>query len=121
MELLRRQPAKWSEEASRGSFWSISGATPQSGPRRLREGRFGAFEAPGTQVAPGGLERVGLQHFRRQPANMDQGKPYQFSSVVRKAEGPEARKKTVNLSNWGVADEAREAWTRAPVHKNTRG
>ena len=33
LEHFKRQPAKWSQEASRGSFWKISGASP---PRMLK-------------------------------------------------------------------------------------
>jgi hypothetical protein len=52
LEHFRRQPAKWSQEASRGSFWSISGGSPQSGPRNPPEGR--------------------VEHFRRQLAKWSQ-------------------------------------------------
>jgi hypothetical protein len=58
LEHFRRQPAKSSQEASRGSFWSISNTSPQSGPRRPPEGRFGGFQAPARKVIPGGLQRV---------------------------------------------------------------
>ena len=64
LEHFMRQPATWPQEASRGSFWSISGASAESGPRRPPEGRFGAFQAPARTVAPGGLQRVVLDHFR---------------------------------------------------------
>ena len=72
LEHFRRQPAKWSQEASRGSFLRISGASSPSAPRRPPEGRFGAFQAPARKVAPGGLQRVVLKHFRRQPAKWSQ-------------------------------------------------
>ena len=72
LDHFRRQPAKWSQEASRGSFWSISSASPQSGPRRPPEVRFGRFQAPARQVAPGGLQRIVLEYFRRQPAKSSQ-------------------------------------------------
>ena len=65
-------PAKWSQEASRGSFWNISSASPQSGPRRPPEVRFGRFQAPARQVAPGGLQRIVFEYFRRQPAKSSQ-------------------------------------------------
>jgi hypothetical protein len=72
LEHFRRQPAKWSQEASRRSFWSISGASPQSGPRKPPEGRFGAFQTPARKVVPGGLQRVVLEHFKHQPAKWSQ-------------------------------------------------
>ena len=72
LKYFRRQPAKWSQEASRGSFWKISGASPPSGPRRPPEDRFRIFQAPARQIVPGSLQRVVLKHFRRQPAKWPQ-------------------------------------------------
>ena len=72
LEHFRRQPAKWPQEASRGSFWKISDASPQSCPRRPPESRFRAFQAPARKVVRGGLQRVVLKHFRRHPAKWPQ-------------------------------------------------
>ncbi len=63
LEHFRHQPAKWYQEASRGSFGSISGTSPQSGPRRPPEGRFGAFQAPARKVVPGGRCHFICHHF----------------------------------------------------------
>ena len=85
LEHFRRQPAKWSQEASRGSFSTISGASPPSGPRRPPEARFGAFQAAARKVAPGGLQRVVLEHFRRQrgkwPQEASRGSFWSISSA----------------------------------------
>ena len=39
------------------SFWSISRPRPQNGPRKLPEGRFGAFPSPGRRMGPGSLQK----------------------------------------------------------------
>ena len=58
LEHFKPQRAKWSQEASRGSFSSISNASSQSGPRKHPEGSFGAFQAPARKVVPGELRRA---------------------------------------------------------------
>ena len=65
LEDFRRQPAKWPQEASRGSFSSISGASPPNRPRKPAESRFKTFQTPARKVAPRGLQRVVLNAFRR--------------------------------------------------------
>ena len=52
------------------SFWSIPGASLQSGPRMPPGGRFGTFEAPARKVVPGGFQRVVLEHVRRRGSHV---------------------------------------------------
>ena len=73
---FKPQPGKWSQSASRESFWSISGASPESHPRRRPQGRFGAFQAPARKVVPVSFQRLVLKYFRRQPGKwMLTGRP----------------------------------------------
>ena len=53
-----------------------------------------------TQVSKHGAHRKSaFQTHAETHAGASRGKPYQFSSVVRKPEVPEARKKTINVTN----------------------
>ena len=66
LEHFKPQRAKSSQEASRGSFLSISNASSQSGPRKHPEGRFGAFQAPARKVS-------GRRRAQGSPADVTRG------------------------------------------------